>query len=374
MYLAGRDAIRYTYVLTSFARCADRRAAPSLLRNSGLFMSLARTLARTLAQSAAPLLAVLLLFFGSTACQNKAAKLLEGTWGIDHEEMIQSAINEDMSPKEQELARMLAQTLQLNLRLSKDKTYELYVSATDAVDVSTGNVKIERIDARHARLSMQTNQGDTRFALVQLEDEDRLTLQFAEDADASFKAAQALPVRRLTDEEFDARTQFILQQQDAEAENTPASAAPNTEQKLHGAWLLMNDATLAQLPKQQQESAAAWIQNTKLGIVFGPDGSLEMHLAILGDTEYSEGSYTILEKEADRIALTMRTDNDADHDIMIAAFLDEERMLLTPAATKNADPNSRPEPLILRRVTKREMYRNLNENKDLPTLKSLGLD
>lgn len=327
---------------------------------------------RKTARSTVWLLCVALLFFGSTGCQNKAAKLLQGTWGIDHEAMLQDTLKDDMSPKEQELARMLAQTLQLNLRLSGDKTYELYVSTMDEQDVRTGTVNIERIDARHARLTLQTDNDDPRFALVQLEDEDLLQLQFTPDADAEFDAARALPIRRLTHNEFDERTQFILDQDNAHKEL--AVTAPNTEQKLYGAWILMNEATLAQLPKEQQESAAAWIQNTQLGMIFGPDGHLEMHLAILGDTEYNEGSYTILEKEADRVALKMLTDNDAQGDIMIAVFLDEERMLLTPAAKTGHADEPRPEPLVLRRSTKKELYKTLNENHGLPTLKSLGLE
>lgn len=315
----------------------------------------------------------LLLLLSAASCNKKAPKAIQGTWGIDHEAMIQEALKDDMNAQEKELARALAQTLQFNLRLQADRRYEFYVATADEYQVSTGKFSTERLAPQRAQLTFVDQNKNTKYAYIDLEDEDHFLLQFIPEPDEPFDPKQALPIRRLSQDSFDQRTQFILQQRDAE--QNADEPQHNSEQLLYGAWLLQNDATLAQLPKAQQPAAAAWIDNTRLGMIFSPDHRLEMHLAILGDNQYSEGKYRVLEAEPDRLALQMITDQDDTPDIMIAVFLDEERMLLSPVQNDAQDnKNSRAEPLILQRTTKKDLYNAVNQNHGLPTLRSLGLD
>lgn len=319
-------------------------------------------------------IAVLFVTTQLTSCTSKVPKVLQGTWGIDHEAMIQDALKEGMSPQEKEFARVLAQTLQFNLRLDRDHTYEFYISTADEHQVSTGTFRSERIHKQRAQLTFESDDQPPKYAYIQLQDEDRFLLQFTPEKDQPFDPNDALPIRRLSHDVFDQHTQTIIEQRDAQ--RTPPAPAQGSEHLLYGAWLLQNEATLAQLPKDQQAAAATWIEHTQLGMIFSPDYRLEMHLAILGDNEYTEGRYQVLEAEPDRLALQMITDGEAeDGEIVIAVFLDKERMLLSPVVAENEqNPSARAEPLILKRSTKKELYKAVNQNQGMPTLKSLGLE
>lgn len=341
----------------------------------------------------------------TTSCQRKTPAVLHGTWSIDHESMLEDGLHGERAKDEVEVAQMLAETLQLTLRLDEDDRFELYIATPGETDVSTGSFSTKRLGKQRATLRLEPTEGDVRYAALKLESEDELLVQFTREPTDDFDADAALPIHRIPQKDFDQRTQFVLQQKEAfEAQRQHAHAS--AKERLFGNWTLDNDATLAQLPKDQQENAATWVQNTKIGMIFSPDGDLEMHLAILGDKEFKEGKFTILEAEADRLALEMITDDDqATREIMIAAFLDDERLLLRPAISsqsntdedrdedsdaddedaaddadaaddtdENPDADPEAETLILQRVDRKVFYEYVNDTSGLPSLKSLGLD
>lgn len=336
-------------------------------------------------------LACLLL---TTSCQRKTPPILHGTWSIDHEKMLEDGLQGEHSADEVDVAQLLAETLQVTLRLDEDDRFELYIATPGETDVATGTFETKRLGKQRATLHLKPTEGDDRYAALKLEDEDHLLVQFTREPTEDFEADAALPIHRIPQQDFDQRTQFVLEQQKAFEQAAKAQRA-GSQERIQGNWTLDNDATLAQLPKEQQESAATWVKNTKIGMIFAPDGDLEMHLAILGDKEFKEGTYTVLEAEADRLALEMITDeDDATREIMVAAFLDDERLLLRPAILNadddadaddsDTDPENAPttedaaareaETLILQRADRKSFYEYVNDTSGLPSLKSLGLD
>src|SRR5690625_2209971 len=53
------------------------------------------------------------------------------------------------------------------------------------------------------------------------------------------------------------------------------------EQRLQGAWIIDHDATIAQLPEDQQQMAGAFMKMMKIGIIFKEDDTLLMRVSMM---------------------------------------------------------------------------------------------
>lgn len=155
------------------------------------------------------------------------------------------------------------------------------------------------------------------------------------------------------------------------------------EQRLHGAWFLDADATVAQMPEEQQQMAGAFIQMMKIGIVFNEDETLEMHVSMMGQKDFQEGAYKVLEVGEDNMTIELTRDEAVDEEgnvvedepsQMIVTFLDEDRISFKPVAEEGqTQEEADDETLILKRITKEELEKEL-EGAEQPSLEDLGLD
>lgn len=155
------------------------------------------------------------------------------------------------------------------------------------------------------------------------------------------------------------------------------------EQRLHGVWFLDADATVAQMPEDQQAMAGAFIQMMKIGMVFNDDDTMEMHVSMMGQKDFQEGGYEVLEVGEDQLTIQLTRDEVVDEEgnvieeepaKMIATFLEEDKISFKPVAGEGQDQAELDEEtLILKRITKEELDAEL-ESSAQPSLEDLGLD
>lgn len=155
------------------------------------------------------------------------------------------------------------------------------------------------------------------------------------------------------------------------------------EQRLHGVWLLDADATVAQMPEDQQQMAGAFIQMMKIGMIFKDDETLEMHVSMMGQKDFQDGAFKVLEYGEDQMTIELSREEALDEEgnviedepsKMIVNFLEGDRISFKPVAIEGqTQEEADEETLILKRVTKEELDQELEGGAE-PSLEDLGLD
>lgn len=156
------------------------------------------------------------------------------------------------------------------------------------------------------------------------------------------------------------------------------------EQRLQGAWIIDHDATIAQLPEDQQQMAGAFMKMMKIGIVFNEDETLLMRVSMMGQKDEQEGSYKILEVDENTITLELSRGEvvneegeavEEEPSKMIVTFLEDNRISFKPVAEEGEDQaDMDEETLILRRISIDELDTELDSDSGQPSLEDFGLD
>lgn len=155
------------------------------------------------------------------------------------------------------------------------------------------------------------------------------------------------------------------------------------EERIHGVWFLDSDATIAQMPEDQQAMAGMFIQMMKIGMVFNEDNTMEMHVSMMGQKDFQEGGFEVLEVGEDQLTIQLTRDEVLDEDgnvieeepaKMIATFIEDDQISFKPVAGEGQDQAELDdETLILKRITKEELQEELSSSAQ-PSLEDLGLD
>lgn len=324
----------------------------------------------------------LCLILGTSACKKTAAKPLYGTWGIDHATLVQEESSSNASDDEKALLGAIVENMQFAFRFDKDGQYQSYLLVIEEEELVEGRYKVLSSTKNGLTLEITGADGEERVAEVTIQGPDRIAIRLDSNAEGGGDegAPDTLPLKRISNDAF----QKYVDRAEANAAKRSAppvdqqSAAEEAKnagtQRLVGSWLMDPAATVAQMPDDQQERALEVMRMMRLGIVFNSDNSLEIHVAMMGEREFQAGSYSILEAEADRLAIELIQDDTTDDQgnqvedepsTMIVAFLDNDRMIFRPAATEDqSDAELAEETLILKRATKSELHEALNETND----------
>lgn len=327
----------------------------------------------------------LFLLLGATGCKKDPSKPLYGTWSFDRDAWLAQDVDSDMSDDERAVVEALVESMQFALRFNNDGSYEFYSRVFADEELSEGRYDVLSAKSGEFVLEITNPDGEVKMGEATLHGPDRVSVNLGAPPSARMRddSVEKLPFKRIAEEEF---AQFMasansnsVQNREAEAQEIHAHerAKKAGAQRLAGAWLLDSAATIAQLPKSDQENATEFIRLVRIGIIFNPDTTLEMHVAMMGERDFQGGSYTILEAEADRLALKLVRDDEVDEDgtpiedepsTMIVAFLENDRMIFRPAKTEDeTDAELAEETLVLKRVTKSELHDALNDSDPKPS-------
>lgn len=156
------------------------------------------------------------------------------------------------------------------------------------------------------------------------------------------------------------------------------------ENKLHGAWIIDEDATLAQLPEAERQMAAFSVRMVKIAMVFQPEGKMELHASMMGQAQESDATYKVLREEGDVLIIQMtRTPDEEEGDVdpqelqadMRVTFLEGDRVSITPEneGEESAEQLAK-STLVLRRTTPEELEKSMKAPQEMPSLEELGLD
>lgn len=151
------------------------------------------------------------------------------------------------------------------------------------------------------------------------------------------------------------------------------------DDRLNGAWIIDADATIAQLPEDQQAMAGAFIRMMKIGMVFGADGALEMSVSMMGEQETQAGTFKVLGIEGDvfTLEMTRAAEEGAEAEAeesskMHVTFItpDQIRFAPVPEEGETAEDLQR-DTLILKRTTPEDLKAEMDAPTEQPSLEQL---
>lgn len=158
---------------------------------------------------------------------------------------------------------------------------------------------------------------------------------------------------------------------------------PNLESKIHGAWIIDEDATIAQLPEDEQKMAALSVRMVKIGMVFNEQREIDLHASMMGQSQKSGATYELLSSDGDTLVLNMKPEqdeNDVDDDgpreaKMNVRFIDDDHIAIGPAPEEGqSEEDVAKSTLILRRTTPEELQAAMETPQEMPSLEDLGID
>ena len=172
------------------------------------------------------------------------------------------------------------------------------------------------------------------------------------------------------DQQPHAQDQEAVQVEAADA--TGGSAA--SVEKLHGAWLIDHEATIAQLPEDQQQMAGAFMKMMKIGIIFKADETVVMRVSMMEQKDEQEGSYKVLDAIGNSLIVELSRGEVINEDgelvqeessQMIVTFLNNDEISFKPIAEEGeSQAELDEETLILKRVSEDELNTHLDEDND----------
>lgn len=167
---------------------------------------------------------------------------------------------------------------------------------------------------------------------------------------------------------------------DADAE---ADAEAALAEKLRDTWLIDHDATIAQLPADQQQMASAFMKMMTLGIAFREDNILLMRVAMMEQNDEQEGNYKIVTTQSNSLVIELSREDTVDENgeivheeasTMVVTFLNDDKISFKPLAEGDeSQAELDEEALVLRRVSQEEFDAAFASNAG-PTLEELGID
>lgn len=156
------------------------------------------------------------------------------------------------------------------------------------------------------------------------------------------------------------------------------------EQRLLGAWIIDNDATVAQMPEDQQQMAGAFIKMMKIGLIFNDDETVLMRVSMMGQNDEQEATYKILEADEDSLTIELDREEvvneegetvDGEPSKMTVTFLDDDRISFKPVAEDGETQEEvDAETIILKRTTEEDLEADLEDSAGQPSLEDLGID
>lgn len=326
-----------------------------------------------------------LLLMSTMACSKKPEKILYGTWSVERDAWTEQVSTDDLDETEAEFLRLVIESVQYAFQFDKDGTYRTYVSTLGEEERMRGSYTVLSSEKDRLMIELTDEDNASSVSVVTIHGEDRIDIALEGNAAPSGNTPNRLPLVRTDEADFDRLySGEAAPPTSAKKSGDPRKSAPNipaSADMMTGAWLIDNAATIEQMPDAQRGTAGEFIKMVQIGMIFNQDQTLEMHVSMMGEREFQEGSYTILEAEADRLAIALTRDTpvdaqgnpiDEEPSRMIVAFLDNNHMLLKPVADEGESQDTVDEQsMILKRTTKTKMYRVLNEAGEQPTLEEL---
>ena len=155
------------------------------------------------------------------------------------------------------------------------------------------------------------------------------------------------------------------------------------EQRLLGAWVIDNDATVAQMPEDQQQMAGAFIKMMKIGLIFNDDETLLMRVSMMGQKDEQEATYKILDADEDTLTIELDREETVNEEgevvegepsKMVVTFLSDDSISFKSVAEEGETQEEvDAETIILKRTTEEDLEADL-EDSGQPSLEDLGID
>ena len=151
----------------------------------------------------------------------------------------------------------------------------------------------------------------------------------------------------------------------------------NPEARLHGAWIIDADATINQLPEDQQAMAGAFIRMMKIGMVFNEEGKLEMSVSMMGEQETQTGTYKVISVEGDVFTVEMTRDAEEgaeqeESSSMYVTFLSDSQIRFAPVPEEGeTEEDLARDTLILKRITEESLKNEMSAPTEQPSLEEI---
>lgn len=151
----------------------------------------------------------------------------------------------------------------------------------------------------------------------------------------------------------------------------------NAEARLHGAWIIDADATINQLPEDQQAMAGAFIRMMKIGMVFNEEGKLEMSVSMMGEQETQTGTYKVISVEGDVFTVEMTRDAEEgaeqeESSSMYVTFLSDSQIRFAPVPEEGeTEEDLARDTLILKRITEESLKNEMSAPTEQPSLEEI---
>lgn len=138
-----------------------------------------------------------------------------------------------------------------------------------------------------------------------------------------------------------------------------AKLAAEGQEKITGSWILDADATIAGMPEEERQMAQLFINMMRLGMVFGEDGTLEMHVSMMGQSESQTGNFKVLSADATSVRFevsrpAIEGESEAEVQQMIARFEEGGKIAVTPITTEDPEGTSATDRIVLRKLSPEE--------------------
>lgn len=152
-------------------------------------------------------------------------------------------------------------------------------------------------------------------------------------------------------------------------------AEVKAKDRLVGAWLIDADATLAELPEEEQAMAGMFIKMMQIGMEFTKDGALTMRVSMMGQKDEQTGTFEVVKVEGDTVTLRVtqpanaETGEAGDTAEMLAIFRGDDQIRFMPVAEEGEDVSR--ESIVLKRVTKEEIDKAMTAAPATPDLEQL---
>lgn len=150
------------------------------------------------------------------------------------------------------------------------------------------------------------------------------------------------------------------------------------DERLNGAWIIDADATIAQLPEDQQAVAGAFIRLMKIGMIFDGEGKLEMSVSMMGEQETQDGTYKIISIEDDVFTVEMTraaeegAEGEEESSQMIVTFVTPDQIRFAPVPEEGDTPESlQRDTLYLKRTTPEALKAEMDAPTEQPSLEQL---
>ena len=157
-----------------------------------------------------------------------------------------------------------------------------------------------------------------------------------------------------------------------------AKLAEEAKGNLVGSWLLDSEATLAGMSDEERQAAEFFVNMMRLGMVFGEDDTLEMRVAVMGQSESQVGSFRVVSADAEHVRLEVTRSEEGvetpEVSTMVARFNGDDQITMIPVTDEDPEGTSTAEAIVLRRMSAEDFAAAMDAPAPTPDLgQMLGL-